>query len=123
MSIVLKNKNNNNIWYKFENRHENFINLIPSSELIRLCEIIKINEQLQVPASTLNLKIKRESENNYTINLDAGYFQNECGNSFRKLIKGFGIKRTNPIKGGISAYFLIFLSCLHKLRDKVYANI
>lgn len=111
MNIVLKN----DIWYKFENRHESSINIPLSSELIRLCEIIKTSEQLQEPASTLKLEIKKEAENKYTITLDDDYFRNECGNSFRKLIRDFGIKRTNPIKGEISAYFPIFLFCLYQL--------
>ena len=88
MSIVSKN----NIWYKFKNRHENSINIPLSSELICFCEIIKTSEQLQEPASTLKLEIKKKAENKYTITLDADYFQNECGNSFRKLIRDFSIK-------------------------------
>ena len=109
--MVLKN----DIWYKLENRHENSITISLSGELIRLCEIIKANEQLQDPASTLKLEIKKEAENKYAITLDADYFLNECGNSFRKLINDFSIKRTNPIKGEISAYFSTFLFCLYQL--------
>ncbi len=111
MSILLKN----DIWYKFENCHKNSISIPLSGKLIRLCEIIKTSEQLQDPASTLKLEIKKEAEDKYTITLDADYFRNECGNSFRKLIRDFGIKQTNPIKGETSAYFLIFLFCLYKL--------
>jgi hypothetical protein len=103
------------IWYKYEDRHENLISLLPSSELIHLCEAVNAKSRLTTPADSLALKIKRAAEDEYFITLDTDYFRNECGNSFRKLINDFGIEQTNPIKGETSAYFPLFLFCLYQL--------
>src|SRR5688572_33188369 len=113
MSMVLKNdKNDVNIWYKYEDRHENYISLPLNSDLIRLCEEIKVKSELTEPADSLILKIKRIADNKYVSTLDNDYFRNNCGNDLRKLIRDFGIEQTNPIKGETSAYFYsVYTNC------------
>ena len=86
------------IWFKLEDRHVNSIDQVANNRVIHLCEAIKAKSGLTDPADSLTLQIKRESDNQYTITLDDAYFQEHCGNSFKKLMTDFGIKHSNPIK-------------------------
>jgi hypothetical protein len=102
------------IWYQVD---EGEISRVEQSSVVefgQLRKAIKEREGLQAAASTLILKAKKTTEQEYTT-LNANFFRNDCGNSFDGLIRKFTITQHNPIKvtlPGMSLFLFYFLVSL-----------
>src|SRR6266540_4913860 len=98
------------IWYQVDGREVNYVEQPAGGQYIQLCRVIKQEENLQAPPSTLILKAKKVDESEYTT-LNAVLFRDECSNDFNRLVSKFKIKQSNPIKVTVPGMSL-FLFCL-----------
>src|SRR5436190_21449507 len=104
------------IWYQVDEGDVTRIEQPSSYDFSQLRREIKTCEGLQAAASTLILKAKKPTEQEY-ITLDTKFFRDECGNNFVNLVRKLNITESNPIKvtlPGMSLFsfclLLIFVS-------------
>jgi hypothetical protein len=85
------------IWYQVDEGEISSVEQPSVGEFSQLRKEIKENEGLQAAASTLTLRAKKTTEQEYTT-LNASFFRGVCGNNFASLIRKFDITQHNPIK-------------------------
>src|SRR4051812_2338388 len=85
------------IWYQVDGSEISHVEQPSGVDFGQLRRAINEREGLQAASSTLILRAKKTTEQEYTI-LNANFFRNDCSSSFNGLIRKFAITQYNPIK-------------------------